>query len=261
MATPRSPFNRRQRRRLRRAGVLPVAAVALLALSGPALAQAPQDVDTGAQVQFFDTGTDTTSADTPTDAICSPGDPTCDPNATDNNTVDANAGGVDANGNPVDANGNPVDANGNPVDANGNPVDPNAPSVGDTSTPVGTEVGSGECTDWALNRRPDMADIVNGNAQEWTSEAAAAGRPISDTPHQGDLMVMQGGAGNLNSSLGQAGQGTGHVAYVESVNTDANGNPTSFIVSEQNWNGTRSSTTREIQVSDLQGVDGVSFVG
>lgn len=41
--------------------------------------------------------------------------------------------------------------------------------------------GRGECTDWALYRRPDLAGVVNGNAQAWTNEAIAAGRTVSKT--------------------------------------------------------------------------------
>ena len=66
-------------------------------------------------------------------------------------------------------------------------------------------------------------------------------------------MVLQGGV------MG-AGGATGHVAYVQSVQRDANGNPTSFTISEQNWNGSKASTSRTIPVSDLPG-DGVDFVG
>src|SRR5206468_7087269 len=126
-------------------------------------------------------------------------------------------------------------------------------NTGNGDTPLGTTVGRGECTDWALDRRPDLAGAVNGNAQAWTDEARAAGRPMSKTPSEGDLMVLQGGV------MG-AGGATGHVAYVESVERDANGNPTSFTISEQNWNGSKSSTSRTIPVSDLPG-DGVDFVG
>jgi surface antigen len=49
------------------------------------------------------------------------------------------------------------------------------------------------------------------------------------------------------------------LAYVESVQRDANGDATSFLVSEQNWNGNRFSTTRTIQVSSLPPT-GVDFI-
>jgi surface antigen len=116
-----------------------------------------------------------------------------------------------------------------------------------------SQQGRGECTDWALYRRPDLAGVVSGNAQNWTAGARAAGRTVSKTPSQGALMVLQGGV------MG-AGGSTGHVAYVESVQRDAYGNPMSFLVSEQNWNGIRTPTTRTIQVSSLP-ASGVDFIG
>jgi surface antigen len=123
------------------------------------------------------------------------------------------------------------------------------------TTPIGTQVGRGECTDWALDRRPDLVGKVTGNAKEWTAQARTAGLPMSKTPSAGAVMVLQGGV------MG-AGATTGHVAYVESVQRDANGTPTSFLVSEQNWNGIRSSTTRTIPVSSLPpGGAGVDFIG
>ena len=122
-----------------------------------------------------------------------------------------------------------------------------------TTPTTGTQVGSGECTDWALYKRPDLRGIVSGNAQEWTAQARNAGRPVSKTPSQGAVMVLQGGVMGAFAS-------TGHVAYVESVQRDANGNPTSFVVSEQNWNGIRTPTTRTIQVSSLPAT-GVDFIG
>ena len=94
---------------------------------------------------------------------------------------------------------------------------------------------------------PICRAIVSGNAQNWTAQARAAGRPVSKTPSAGSVMVLQGGV------MG-AFTGTGHVAYVESVNA------TSFVVSEQNWNGIRYSTTRTIQISSLPAT-GVDFIG
>jgi surface antigen len=122
-----------------------------------------------------------------------------------------------------------------------------------TPSDIGTQQGRGECTDWALYRRPDLAGTVSGNAYLWTDQARAAGRPVSKAPSAGAVMVLQRGV------MG-AGATTGHVAYVESVQRDANGNPTSFVVSEQNWNGNRFSTTRTIQISSLP-PNGVDFIG
>jgi len=116
-----------------------------------------------------------------------------------------------------------------------------------------SQQGRGECTDWALYRRPDLAGVVSGNAQNWTAGARAAARTVSRTPSQGALMVLQGGV------MG-AGASTGHVTYVESVQRDASGTPTSFVVSEQNWNGIRTPTKRTIAVGSLP-ASGVDFIG
>lgn len=110
-----------------------------------------------------------------------------------------------------------------------------------------SQQGRGECTDWALYRRPDLAGVVSGNAQNWTAEARAAGRTVSKTPSPGALMVLQGGVMGAFAS-------TGHVAYVESVSA------TSFVVSQQNWNGIRTPTTQTVQVSSLP-ASGVDFIG
>lgn len=129
------------------------------------------------------------------------------------------------------------------------------PDPGTPATAPGTQVGSGECTDWALYRRPDLVGKVSGDAQTWTAQARTAGYPVSKTPSQGTVMVLRGGVLGANVA-------TGHVAYVESVQRDAYGKPTSFLVSEQNWNGIRSPTTQTIQVSSLPpNGDGVDFIG
>lgn len=109
------------------------------------------------------------------------------------------------------------------------------------------EQGRGQCGDWALYRRPDLAGVVSGNAQAWTAEASAAGRTVTKTPSAGALMVLQPGV------MG-AGIPTGHVAYVESVSAG------SFTISEQNWNGIQTPTTRTIQTSSLP-ASGVDFIG
>jgi surface antigen len=75
---------------------------------------------------------------------------------------------------------------------------------------------------------------------------------VSKTPSERAAVVFQHGV------MG-AGPTTGHVAYVESVARDAYGNPTSFVVSEQNWNGNRYPTNRTIQVRDLPPT-GVDFI-
>lgn len=86
-----------------------------------------------------------------------------------------------------------------------------------TTAPVNSSsyyVGNGMwCTDYVHSKRPDVA--IYGNAgYNWISAAQAAGKATGSTPQAGAVAVMNG-----------------HVAYVESVNSDG-----SYVVSEMGWN-------------------------
>ena len=86
-----------------------------------------------------------------------------------------------------------------------------------TSAPVNSTsyyVGNGMwCTDYVHSKRPDVA--IYGNAgYNWISSAQAEGKATGSTPQTGAVAVMDG-----------------HVAYVESVNSDG-----SYVVSEMGWN-------------------------
>lgn len=86
-----------------------------------------------------------------------------------------------------------------------------------TTAPVNSTsyyVGNGMwCTDYVHSKRPDVA--IYGNAgYNWISSAQAAGKATGTTPQAGAVAVMNG-----------------HVAYVESVNSDG-----SYVVSEMGWN-------------------------
>lgn len=86
-----------------------------------------------------------------------------------------------------------------------------------TSKPINSSsyyVGNGMwCTDYVHSKRPDIA--IYGNAgYNWISAAQAAGKSTGNTPQAGAVAVMNG-----------------HVAYVESVNSDG-----SYVVSEMGWN-------------------------
>lgn len=74
----------------------------------------------------------------------------------------------------------------------------------------------GYCTWYVASKRPVP---WNGNAIVWYSQAIAYGFKVGNTPAPGAIMVTS------ESSLG-------HVAYVESVNTDG-----SWVVSEMNYVG------------------------
>lgn len=85
-----------------------------------------------------------------------------------------------------------------------------------TAAPVNSSsyyVGNGMwCTDYVHSKRPDVA--IYGNAgYNWISSAQAAGKTTGSTPQAGAVAVMNG-----------------HVAYVESVNSDG-----SYVVSEMGW--------------------------
>ncbi len=86
-----------------------------------------------------------------------------------------------------------------------------------SSAPVNSSsyyVGNGMwCTDYVHSKRPDVP--IYGNAgYNWISSAQAAGKATGSTPQAGAVAVMPG-----------------HVAYVESVNSDG-----SYVVSEMGWN-------------------------
>lgn len=71
------------------------------------------------------------------------------------------------------------------------------------------------CTDYVHSRRPDVA--IYGNAgYSWITSAQAAGKATGNAPQAGAVAVTNG-----------------HVAYVESVNSDG-----SYVVSEMGWNYT-----------------------
>lgn len=82
----------------------------------------------------------------------------------------------------------------------------------------------GQCTWWAMQKRPDLAGSVWGNAWQWVGEAAAHGRAESAIPRVGAIVVFQPGV--------QGADWYGHVGYVTQVG--ANG---SFAVSEMNFYG------------------------
>lgn len=78
----------------------------------------------------------------------------------------------------------------------------------------------GYCTWWVAHKR-----FVpwRGNAAQWWWNARAYGYAEGPTPQVGAIMVM---------AAGGAAAPEGHVAYVESVNSNG-----SFVVSEMNWWG------------------------
>jgi surface antigen len=103
--------------------------------------------------------------------------------------------------------------------------------------------GSGQCTEWAAQKRPDVIQRVFeadwaaqlqgvaepahlGDADTWATAAAAVGFQVSELPVAGALVVWQ-------PNVEGAGEETGHVGYVESVSPDGS----TFSTSEENFGG------------------------
>lgn len=118
---------------------------------------------------------------------------------------------------------------------------------------------SGQCTDWAAQKRPDVvqrvfettviAELLHqpeppqlGGAQVWTAAAAAAGLTVSDRPRAGALVVWQEGVEGANAT-------TGHVGYVESVSADGS----TFSTSEMNFGGPYQMGYRELSTVPVAG--------
>lgn len=86
---------------------------------------------------------------------------------------------------------------------------------------AGNRYAFGNCTWYAYERRLQLGRAVGsfwGNAATWAMYARAAGYPVNNTPEVGAVM--------------QNGGGYGHVAIVESVNSDG-----SITISEMNYAG------------------------
>ncbi|MCL4543303.1 MAG: CHAP domain-containing protein [Chloroflexi bacterium] len=90
------------------------------------------------------------------------------------------------------------------------------------SRPAPNPFPYGQCTWWALSRRPDLAGSVWGNAWQWASEARVNGRAEGTTPRLGAIAVFQPGV--------EGADWEGHVGYV--IQVGSNGR---FAVSEMNF--------------------------
>ena len=111
----------------------------------------------------------------------------------------------------------------------------------------------GNCTWWAKYKRPDIGNVW-GTAWEWRDRARQVGFSVGYTAHVGAIAVWQA---NVSSGGGWSAGSVGHVAYVESV--ESNG---WFWVSSMSWGG--SCTTGNSGVSTLHahesGNENVTFI-
>jgi len=89
----------------------------------------------------------------------------------------------------------------------------------------------GQCTWYALGRRPDLAGIVGGNASRWL-EAAAGKAPEGTGARVGALAVWA-------PNVGPAGP-VGHVAYVAAVHGER------LLIDDSNWEPTPQSPPLQV---------------
>jgi surface antigen len=89
----------------------------------------------------------------------------------------------------------------------------------------------GQCTWYALGRRPDLGGIVQGNASRWL-ETAAGRAPEGTRPVVGAIAVWA-------PNTGPAGA-VGHVAYVAAVHGSR------LLVDDSNWEPTSASPPLQV---------------
>lgn len=106
-------------------------------------------------------------------------------------------------------------------------------SISSTSGSSNNLYTAGQCTYYVYDKVGGKIGSTWGNANNWASVAAASGYTVNNSPSQGSILQTSAGA-------------YGHVAYVESVNSDG-----SITVSEMNYGqGAGVVTSRTISASE-----------
>ena len=82
---------------------------------------------------------------------------------------------------------------------------------------------AGQCTWYAIGRRPDLRKAVSGNAGGWLSAARSRGYATGTGPRTGAIAVWRPWTGGA--------WGMGHAAYVRGVSDDGR----TVYVDEANW--------------------------
>jgi surface antigen len=85
------------------------------------------------------------------------------------------------------------------------------------------------CTDYAYEKRPDLERGL-GYAKYWADGARSRGFLVDNIPQAGDIAVFQPGDHGADKSDKWCLGGCGHVAYVETINSDG-----TFNISERNY--------------------------
>jgi surface antigen len=130
-----------------------------------------------------------------------------------------------------------------------------AGAAASSSLPYISWFPKGQCTRWAYLKRPDIVNrgvrqygISDWLAYLWVANARREGYSVNAHPRAGDIAVWPqdvDGAGPI-----------GHVAYVISVT----GNKT-IRISEVNWNGSPTETTRTLTRAQLRGLQFIHHLG
>ena len=108
----------------------------------------------------------------------------------------------------------------------------NGVSLSNASSAGGNLYTSGQCTYYVFDRVGGKIGSTWGNANNWANAAAAAGYTVNNSPSKGAILQTSQGA-------------FGHVAYVESVNSNG-----TITVSEMNYgHGAGVVTSRTISAS------------
>ncbi len=99
--------------------------------------------------------------------------------------------------------------------------------IDDTAGSTAGNFPYGQCTYWSAYHYHEVSGhwvTWNGDAWMWRDGAASAGWVVSSTPHVPSIIVLQ--------QYTQGTQQYGHVAVVESINSDG-----SVVTSNMNWSG------------------------
>lgn len=102
---------------------------------------------------------------------------------------------------------------------------------------AGNAYAWGNCTWYVYNLRPDIGSFW-GNASSWAVSARAAGYRVDGTPTVGSIAQW--------NPYASGHSGYGHVAYVESVNSDG-----TITISEMNVRGTGVTSRRTVSASSV----------
>ena len=108
-----------------------------------------------------------------------------------------------------------------PVEGGGQQCFPSDPFNFYRDPYVGADIG--QCTWYAVGRRPDLGGITTGNAYQFLSQAQAHGVPTGTAPVAGAVAVN-------TTYRDRSGTLLGHVAYVDSVSPDGK----TLVVDEAN---------------------------